>query len=158
MTPFSNNATICSYPFLRDNAMRRGSACRMDQLFARVIRASTWRSTAIGFCVYISGLPESVGVFDAGISNAVTARERFQPARGQGRLAQCAVRDTFVFHAGGVSFQSERECLMANAAEVLRGLHPDYDALVRHFAAADAPAKYRRTVDIAWPGNAWPSA
>lgn len=153
-TPFSNNATICSYPFFcADNAMPAGiGLAELDQLFARVNSGEHVEiPTAIGFCVYIRrACLNQVGLFDAGHFERGYGEENDfsrRAAKAGWRNVLCA--DTFVFHAGGVSFQAERECLMASAAEVLRGLHPDYDALIRHFAAADAPAKYRRTVDIA---------
>jgi GT2 family glycosyltransferase/glycosyltransferase involved in cell wall biosynthesis len=153
-TPFSNNATICSYPvFCADNPMPPGiTLTELDRLFARV-NAGTCVDlpTAVGFCMYIRrACLDAIGLFDA---------ERF--ARGYGeendfsrRAAKAGWRnvlcaDVFVFHAGGVSFQAEREQLMANAAAVLRGLHPEYDALVARFAAEDAPAHCRQPVDVA---------
>ncbi|HJX57570.1 MAG TPA: glycosyltransferase, partial [Thiobacillus sp.] len=153
-TPFSNNATICSYPFFcADNAMPAGiGLAELDNLFARVNSGGHVEiPTAIGFCVYIRrACLNQVGLFDAehfergyGEENDFSRRA----AKAGWRNVLCA--DTFVFHAGGVSFQAERERLMANAAEVLRGLHPDYDALVGRFVAADTPAKYRQRVDIA---------
>lgn len=153
-TPFSNNATICSYPvFCADNAMPAGiGLAELDNLFARVNSGEHVEiPTAIGFCVYIRrACLDQVGVFDAehfgrgyGEENDFSRRA----AKAGWRNVLCA--DTFVFHAGGVSFQAEREPLMANAAEVLRGLHPDYDALVGRFVTADAPAKYRQAIDIA---------
>ncbi|MDP2056498.1 MAG: glycosyltransferase, partial [Thiobacillus sp.] len=55
-TPFSNNATICSYPvFCADNAMPAGiGLAELDSLFARVNAGEHVEiPTAIGFCVYI---------------------------------------------------------------------------------------------------------
>jgi GT2 family glycosyltransferase/glycosyltransferase involved in cell wall biosynthesis len=152
-TPFSNNATICSYPnFCADNALSDIGLAELDKLFRRV-NAGEYVDlpTAVGFCMYIKRTClDQVGLFDTerfgrgyGEENDFSRRA----ANAGWRNVLCA--DTFVFHVGGVSFQTGRERLMADAAEVLRGLHPDYDALIGRFVAEDAPAKYRRAVDIA---------
>jgi len=153
-TPFSNNATICSYPeFCADNPMPAGiGLAELDALFARTNAGqSVDIPTAVGFCMYIRrACLERVGLFDADRFGRGYGEENdfCRRAAGAGwRNVLCA--DTFVFHAGGASFQDEREGLMANGATVLRGLHPDYDALVGRFATEDAPAKYRQAVDIA---------
>lgn len=154
VTPFSNNATICSYPvFCADNPMPTGmSLVELDNLFAKTNAGELVEMpTAIGFCMYIRrACLNQVGLFDAlhfgrgyGEENDFSLRA----VKVGWRNVLCA--DTFVFHAGGVSFKSERERLMENAADVMRGLHPEYETLVRRFVAADSPAKYRQAVDIA---------
>lgn len=153
VTPFSNNATICSYPvFCADNPMPSGiELAELDGLFARInAGGQVDLPTAVGFCMYIRrACLDAIGLFDAerfgrgyGEENDFSRRA----AKAGWRNVLCA--DTFVFHAGGVSFGNERAALAPAAEEVLASLHPDYAALVRRFVAEDAPAKYRQAVDM----------
>jgi GT2 family glycosyltransferase len=152
-TPFSNYATICSYPvFCADNAMPPDlGLAELDGLFARLnAGAHVDIPTAVGFCTYIRrDCLDQVGLFDAerfgrgyGEENDFSRRA----AKAGWRNVLCA--DTFVFHAGGVSFGSERATLAAAGAEALSRLHPEYDELVQSFVAEDPPAQFRRAVDI----------
>ncbi len=152
-TPFSNYATICSYPvFCADNAMPPDvSLAELDRLFARVnAGAHVDIPTAVGFCMYIRRpCLAQVGLFDAeqfgrgyGEENDFSRRA----AKAGWRNVLCA--DTFVFHAGGVSFGTERATLAPAAAEALSRLHPEYAELVQRFVAEDSPAKFRRAVDM----------
>ncbi len=152
VTPFSNNATICSYPlFCADNPAPAEGVAGLDAMFARVnAGAALDIPTAVGFCMYIRrACLDRVGAFDAerfgrgyGEENDFSRRA----AKAGWRNLLCA--DVFVFHAGGVSFRDERAALTRNAGTVLDGLHPEYHALVRDFIAADAPARYRHAVDV----------
>lgn len=153
VTPFSNNATICSYPvFCADNPMPSGiELAELDGLFARInAGGQVDLPTAVGFCMYIRrACLDAIGLFDAerfgrgyGEENDFSRRA----AKAGWRNVLCA--DTFVFHAGGVSFGNERAALAPVAEEALASLHPDYAALVRRFVAEDAPAKYRQAVDM----------
>jgi GT2 family glycosyltransferase/glycosyltransferase involved in cell wall biosynthesis len=153
VTPFSNNATICSFPdFCSDNRLPAGlTLAQLDAIFRRV-NAGKWIEipTAVGFCMYIRRTClEQVGPFD---------EDRF--GRGYGEENDFSRRvvamgwknvlcaDTFVYHAGGASFGAERELLQASAAKTLLGLHPDYDDVIRRFVMEDPAAEYRRAVSL----------
>ena len=156
-TPFSNYAMICSYPvFCADNAMPPGvGLAELDGIFKSVNAGELIDlPTAVGFCMYIRRTClDQVGLFDAarfgrgyGEENDFSRRA----AKAGWRNVLCA--DTFVYHAGGVSFGAERAVLAPAAGEVLSRLHPEYAALVQAFLFEDPPAKYRREVDkeLAW--------
>jgi GT2 family glycosyltransferase len=152
-TPFSNHATICSYPvFCADNEMPPDiSLAELDSLFARLNTGMLVDlPTAVGFCMYIRrACLDQVGLFDAGRFGRGYGEENdfsLRAAKAGWRNVLCA--DTFVFHAGGVSFGAERAALGSAAAGVLSRLHPEYAALVQAFVAEDPPAKYRRAVDL----------
>jgi GT2 family glycosyltransferase len=162
VTPFSNNATICSYPvFCADNEMPSDiSVAELDRMFARLNTGKLVDlPTAVGFCMYIQrACLDQVGLFDAGRFGRGYGEENDfsrRAAKVGWRNVLCA--DTFVFHAGGVSFGAERAVLGSAADEVLSRLHPEYASLVQEFVAEDPPAKYRRAVDleIAWRKK-WP--
>jgi GT2 family glycosyltransferase len=155
VTPFSNNATICSYPrFCEDNYFSPfdNKLAELDTLFAEINNARTVEiPTAVGFCMYITRrCIEQVGYFDA---------QRF--GRGYGEENDFCLRaselgfkhllcaDTFVYHQGAVSFGSEHQLLIRDAMERLRALYPFYDQLISAYVVRDPARQMRRGVDWA---------
>lgn len=153
-TPFSNNATICSYPFEGWTGKLPGmlGLGGLDRLFAR---ANAGRCidipTAVGFCMYIRrDALEALGLFDA---------ERF--GRGYGEENDFCMRalkagrrnvlaaDVFVYHEGAVSFSADRFALMDAAGKALVEAHPDYPARVHEFLVADPACELRASIDQA---------
>lgn len=153
-TPFSNNATICSYPFEGWGAGTPGTLGlrAVDGLFASANRGRALDlPTAVGFCMYIRrDCIQKVGSFDA---------ERF--GRGYGEENDFCMRalkagwrhvlagDVFVYHEGSVSFSEERFALMKAASAALLAVHPDYTRRVHEFIIADPAAGLRSAVDNA---------
>jgi GT2 family glycosyltransferase len=154
VTPFSNNATICSYPFETWGEGVPGTLglAALDREFAA---ANAGRAvdipTAVGFCMYIRrDALERLGLFDA---------ERF--GRGYGeendfcmRALKAGLRnvlagDVFVYHEGAVSFSSEREQLTQAAGKALAAVHPEYPGWVQDFRLLDSTAPLRHAVDHA---------
>jgi GT2 family glycosyltransferase len=153
-TPFSNNATICSYPF---EGWGRGvpgtlGLARLDRLFATANAGRTLElPTAIGFCMYIRReCLDQLGLFDA---------ERF--GRGYGEENDFCMRalkagwrhvlaaDVFLYHEGSVSFSGERFELIKAATAALLAVHPEYTNRVHEFIKADPAAELRAAVDNA---------
>ena len=153
-TPFSNNATICSYPFEGWNGGVPGTLglSALDDLVARTnARGRREIPTAVGSCMFIRRAAwREVGGFDA---------ERF--GRGYGEENDFCMRasaagwrhvlaaDVFVFHEGAVSFGAEREALMNTSRRALAEAHPAYGRVVRDFIFADSLADLREAVDRA---------
>ncbi|HET9579901.1 MAG TPA: glycosyltransferase [Usitatibacter sp.] len=154
VTPFSNNATICSYPFEGWQGGLPGTLglAPLDRLFARANTALTVDlPTGVGFCMYIRrDALKALGHFDA---------ERF--GRGYGEENDFSMRalksgrrnvlaaDVFVFHEGAVSFSDERSQRTAAATEALLQVHPDYMQRVVDFIDADPAQPLRSAVDLA---------
>lgn len=152
VTPFSNNATICSYPeFCADNALPEGvESSELDKMFRRVNHGKSIEiPTAVGFCMYIRrACLDQVGLFDAENFGKGYGEENdfsMRAAKAGWKNVLCA--DTFVYHAGGVSFQSERDWHLTRGLAAMHRLHPDYDELVRAFLAADPVRELRQSVD-----------
>ena len=154
VTPFSNNATICSYPrFCQDNALPMGwDVGRLDQLFAKTNAGQVVDvPTGVGFCMYIRRAAlDEVGLFDV---------ENF--GKGYGEENDFCIRaenagwrnlhalDTFVHHSGGVSFGDAKSPRERAAMETLRRLHPRYEAAVMRFVQSDPARPARMAVDLA---------
>lgn len=154
VTPFSNNATICSYPkFCADNDLPADEdTASLDRIFAATNAGQVADvPTGIGFCMLIRrDCLNEVGLFDV---------ENF--GKGYGEENDFCIRaeaagwrnlhalDTFVRHAGGVSFGAGKSPREKAAMETLRRLHPRYEADVHRFIADDPARMARQAVDLA---------
>lgn len=149
VTPFSNNATICSFPFfLQENAAPYGLAVeQVDGVFRNGLLPCVEAPTGVGFCMYVRrACLDEVGGLDA---------ERF--GRGYGEendFCQRALKagwvnlitpNLYAFHEGGVSFSTEKQALVERALRVLGELHPNYHADVAAFCRADPVRRLRIT-------------
>ena len=154
VTPLSNNATICSYPFERWDGGVPGTLglAGLDRLVAAANRGKAIEiPTGVGFCMLIRrDALSQLGAFDA---------ERF--GRGYGeecdfcrRAAKAGRRnmlagDVYVFHQGSVSFSSERAERIEAAHVMILKLHPEYLTEVFRFIHADPAAGLRAAIDAA---------
>ena len=146
VTPFSNNAEICSFPRI----------CRVNDLSylpaeidAACAAAMSGRSvdipTAVGFCMYIRrDCLTEVGPFDAktfglgyGEENDFCLRARALGWR------HVLAADCFVAHVGGVSFSARKQALLESAMTVLDRRYPAYHAEIAEWIAADPPYALR---------------
>lgn len=154
VTPFSNNATICSYPrFMQDNPLPEDwPLAALDDLFAE---ANAGRSveipTAVGFCMYITRrCLEQVGYFDATAFKRGYGEENdFSMRAREVGFRHLLAADVFVYHRGGVSFGAESQPLCAEAQRTLEQRHPLYVPLVSDFCARDPVRILRRRIDSA---------
>jgi glycosyltransferase involved in cell wall biosynthesis len=154
VTPFSNNATICSYPaFPTDNPLPGDIApAALDRLFARVNAGRTVDiPTAVGFCMYIRrDCLDDVGYFDADAFGRGYGEENDFCCRAAHRGWRHVLgADVFVVHAGGVSFGASKESALAGNLAILAKRHPGYLPLVQAFFRHDPALPLRRAVDMA---------
>lgn len=153
VTPFSNNATICSYPiFLAKNPLPAGEdIAHLSDLAAF---ANTGEAieipTAVGFCMYITRQAlDTVGLFDAETFGKGYGEENDFCARAiKAGFHHAFALDTFVAHEGGVSFLSEQVPLQAHASQALLQKHPEYDAWVRDHVFHDPARQARVRLDL----------
>lgn len=154
VTPFSNNATLCSYPIpMIDNPLPDGlDAEQLDALFRQVNAGRCVDiPTGVGFCMYIRRAAwQAGGGFDArrygrgyGEENDFCRRL----AAADWRNVICA--DAFVYHEGAVSFGEQRHALQQQARGALLEAHPDYETIIRDFVADDPLRAMRQAVDAA---------
>lgn len=149
VTPFSNNATLCSIPgFCQENTVPYGLSV---DAYARIIERSSLKkypriTVAVGFCMFIKQeVVDRVGLFD---------QETFQRGYGEEndfcwRCEQLGYHhvlcdDTYIYHSGSSSFVSdEKKKLMADHEKILLDRYPQQmqqnDEYVR-----DNPHQYLR--------------
>lgn len=154
VTPFSNNATICSYPrFCASNPLPPGhDTASLDALFARTHPGATLDvPTGIGFCMYVRrDCLAQVGLFDvAHFGKGYGEENDFCQRALQAGWRNLHALDTFVLHTGGVSFGESKTPREQEAIATLRRLHPQYESDVHAFVAADPARPYREAIDTA---------
>ncbi|MEO8002782.1 MAG: glycosyltransferase [Arenimonas sp.] len=151
VTPFSNNATICSYPrFLESNSLPANETVKsLDKLFSHINAGKTVDlPTGHGFCIFIRRAAiKEIGLFDDkafprgyGEENDFCCRAHIA---GWMNILAC---DVFVFHEGSVSFGAEREIRVAAAMKTIAVRYPWYHAAVNTFIEADPVAAFRQSV------------
>ncbi len=155
VTPLSNSATICSYPyFCEDSAiLHEVTPHKMDQLAASCngdIKINT--PTAVGFCMYIKReCINTVGYFD---------REKFGAGYGEEndfclRAAKkgwtnIITPNVYVLHYGSTSFGNDvKNKQVEKALKVIQRDHPDYLDDVRKFVENNPLYEAHLRLDIA---------
>ena len=154
VSPFSNNATICSYPAIAGGPPVFGLA--VDALDNACRAANGGRRvdvpTTVGFCMYIrrAALRE-VGLFDVeafgrgyGEENDFCLRAT---KRGWRHLLAC---DTFVYHMGKISFRADASAQYDANQAVLARRWPDYQRIVEQHVRQDeaGPARFAITARL----------
>lgn len=132
VTPLSNAATLCSVPeFLQDNPLPEGySAEKMGDLVEHCsIRRYPRVTVAVGFCMYIKReVLEKIGYFDAETFGKGYGEENdfCHRAEQQGYM-HLMCDDTFIYHKGTASFESEeKKKLLEEHERILRERYPEY--------------------------------
>ena len=154
VTPFSNNATICSYPrFCEPNELPpHCDTASLDALFAATNAGQVVDvPTGVGFCMYIRrDCLDAVGLFDVkNFGKGYGEENDFCRRAAEAGWRNLHALDTFVLHTGGVSFGDSKSAREREAVEKLRRLHPSYDGIVHAFVAADPARGARLAVDLA---------
>ena len=158
VTPFSNNATICSYPlFCKDNDLPDGyDTSRLDALCAQTNPGAVVDvPTGVGFCMYIRrDCLAQVGLFDTeNFGKGYGEENDFCQRAAEAGWRNLHLLDTFVLHTGGVSFGDSKSPREKAAMETLRRLHPRYESEVMAFVQADPAQPYRLALDVARIAN-----
>ncbi len=153
VTPFSNNATILSYPRRSaTNAMPDLATVGTLQDAAQAANGADICEipTAIGFCMYIrhdclaATGPFRVELFGQGYGEE---NDWCLRARQLG-YRHVAATGAYVGHEGGVSFKAASRALNIRNARTLARLYPGYDALISTHIQADPLATARHRLDI----------
>lgn len=158
VTPWSNDATICSYPAAnRPTPLSCVDVAALDQLVAATLsQQSIPLPTAVGFCMYIRRLClAQTGWFDADAFGTGYGEENdfCLRAAALGWHHRMAL-DVYVGHVGGGSFGAAKQARIRSALRVLESRYPGYERDVAAFIAADPLKPARRLLDMARLGQA----
>ena len=153
VTPFSNNATICSYPFFgQDNNERLEiNFADLDQLFASSnARLTAEIPTAVGFCMLIKReCLQQVGQFDeAAFGKGYGEENDFCMRASNLGWHHVIAADTFVRHLGSASFGADKDKHLEEGEAVINARYPYYGKLIGDFCKSDPLRELRENVDL----------
>ncbi len=154
VTPFSNSASILSYPgSAAENPVPDQS--ETDRLAALAYRANAASvadiPVAVGFCMYLRrDCLDAVGRFRTDLFAQGYGEENDLCLRAS-RLGwrHVAAPSVFVAHHGGRSFGLGGQSLRQRNQAILDRIYPSYEALIATWAAKDPLAKARYRFDLA---------
>ena len=142
ITPFSNNAEICSFPvFCADNRWADGADPEpVRRALARsAVPTYPELPTGVGFCMFIRReLIQGIGVFDEAAFGRGYGEENDFCLRGfRAGWRNVLCDDAFVLHTGARSFSADKVALAAANLRTLCARHPHYEAMVHDYVARD---------------------
>ncbi len=155
ITPFSNNATICSYPVTaKDNPHDlEVPSADLDRLAARANRDAPLVEvpTGVGFCLWIRRKAlDELGLFDAQTFGLGYGEENdFCMRAMRAGWRNVLLTDTYVEHYGSVSFGDSQSPRSLKAQKLLAERHPDYAARVMRHIGNDPALPARIRLDAA---------
>jgi len=154
VTPFSNNASIVTYPVPSEGMPMpdRPATIALDCMAQRANGADTVDiPVGVGFCLYIKrSCLDEIGLLRADIFAQGYGEENDFCLRARGRgWRHVALPGLFVAHRGGASFRAASSHLRRRNEPILNRLHPGYAAQIATFLAADPLAVARKRLDIA---------
>lgn len=151
VTPFSNNATICSYPLpVTVNPLPPGmSADDLDRLFQKVTADPIEIPVGVGFCMYMKrDAIRSIGVFAAEWGRGYCEEVDWCMRARQNGWRHVAAPNLFVYHHGGVSFGEGSKVLLDENHRTFSKRYPEYDRSIVAFVKQDPLSRCRMEVDV----------
>ncbi len=152
-TPFSNDATILSYPSVtKTNPVPDAETGRtLDRIFSSLPQNGLIDlPTGNGFCMAIRGdCLAQTGLLNVDVFAQGYGEENDFCCRAAAHgWRHVAATDLYVIHVGSVSFGHTRTLLLERNLRMLNALHPGYDAEVAQFISADPLGSVRRNVAL----------
>ena len=152
VTPFSNSATIFSYPSLNENNMIQPEVdiAGLDRLALDANRGrSSEIPTGVGFCFLMSvAARRSVGLLDeAAFGRGYGEECDFCFRAAKAGFRNVLAEDVFVYHKGEVSF-GKPAAGEAPGQKALHAKHPEYPETIRQHLKADPTEIGRIRLDL----------
>ena len=139
VTPFSNNAEICSFPRIceaypvPDDAERVAAALR-----ASAVPTYPDLPTGVGFCMLVRRAAiDAVGLFDLAFGVGYGEENDFCLRAAHAGFRNVLCDAAYVVHTGGRSFAGRKHELGTRNLALLVQRFPHYEAMVREYIAAD---------------------
>ncbi len=153
-TPFSNEATILSYPNPegKNPAPDLEGAGALQRLASEVNGGLTAEiPTGVGFCMFMRhDCIASIGAFRTDLFAQGYGEENDWCLRARhGGFRHVAALGAYVAHLGGASFRAAGQALNNRNARTLNRLYPGYNKLILAHIRADPLAKARARMDAA---------
>jgi GT2 family glycosyltransferase/glycosyltransferase involved in cell wall biosynthesis len=141
ITPFSNNAEICSFPrFCEDNPWPPGADPEPVRRAIAEAAVPTYPDlpTGVGFCMYLRrALLDEVGLFDMAFGRGYGEENDLCLNAARKGWRNVLADNAFVVHTGERSFAGQKAELGPRNMTLLLARHPDYLDMVRAYIAAD---------------------
>lgn len=154
VTPFSNNATLASYPrYMSNNQLPEGwTLPALDAIFKKINKGQLVQvPTAVGFCTYITRrCLNAVGYFDSlHFGHGYGEENDFCMRAAAAGFKHLLCGNVFVYHQGGASFGNASDARSNEAQKTLAKLHPSYWPQVVEHCGRDPERPLRRRIDTA---------
>jgi O-antigen biosynthesis protein len=141
ITPFSNNAEICSFPrFCVNNAWPEGADPEPVRSAIGAAAVPTYPDipTGVGFCMFVRrALLDAVGPFDMAFGLGYGEENDLCLRAARAGWRNVLADNAFVVHTGGRSFAGQKTELGPRNMALLLERHPRYLDLVHAYIAAD---------------------
>ncbi|HNV86523.1 MAG TPA: glycosyltransferase [Candidatus Omnitrophota bacterium] len=151
VTPYSNRATICSFPEIdRSNDLPDGiSSEELDRFFQK-LGEGQWEEipTGVGFCMMLNrNAIDEIGYFDEEIFGRGYGEENDWCLRAARRgYRNVHLQNLFVFHSEAGSFGEESEILKQAHIAELEKIYPDYGKKIQEYLRKDPCRRNREFV------------
>src|SRR5260221_4682949 len=150
ITPFSNNAEICSFPrFCEDNPWPAGADPEPVRKAIAEAAAPTYPDlpTGVGFCMYIRrALLDDVGLFDMAFGAGYGEENDLCLRAARAGWRNVLADNAFVVHAGERSLTGQKALSGERNMALLLDRHPHYLDMVRAYIAEDPVRPLREAV------------
>ena len=141
ITPFSNNAEICSFPRLCENtAWPPGEDPERVRAAIEAAAVPLYPDipTGVGFCMFVRrALLDAIGPFDPAFGAGYGEENDFCLRAQAAGFRNVLCDDAFVLHTGGRSFLGAKDALGVRNTETLLARHPQYLDVVGDYIARD---------------------
>lgn len=153
VSPFSNNATICSYPRDAGGPIPFGLTLAEIDETCRTVNAgrSVRVPTTVGFCMYIrrAALDELGGFDEAAFGRGYGEENDFCMRAARNGWDNRLACDVFVYHEGSVSFGPNAGALANQGFALMNARYADYAEIVARHVTLDAVGSCRFAVTLA---------
>jgi GT2 family glycosyltransferase/glycosyltransferase involved in cell wall biosynthesis len=141
VTPFSNNAEICSFPRLCEDdgwTAERDPEPTRQALAGAAVPTYPDLPTGVGFCMFVRRAAlDALGAFDPVFGAGYGEENDFCLRAARAGWRNVLADDAFVVHAGERSFEGRKRELGKRNLALLVARHPHYTAMVERYIAED---------------------